>query len=269
MKIKRKLGINTDCMRDIADEITTLKLAHAAGFEAITTCLTDFDKVSSLKACADEFCMEFPFLHAPFSGINAMWLEGEGYRGIFDGMIKAVDTAAACGVGAVVAHVSSGWQAPPVNDLGLSRFDSFVNYAAEKGVIVAFENLRMLGNLAYLTDRYENNSGVRFCFDAGHEHCYTKTVSWLDVFTHRLLATHIHDNLGRPFEDKISDRDTHWLPFDGNYNYHEMMRKLDLYGFEGVLMLEVFHSAREDYKKMSAEQFIATAYERIKRISEL
>ena len=268
MKIKRKLGINTDCLSGLADELTVLRLAHEAGFRAITTNRTDFDKVSELKALADEMNMDFPFLHAPFSGINAMWQEGDGYRTIYDGMIKAIDSASACGVGAVVLHVSSGWQAPPVNDLGLSRFDSLVSYAEQKGVVLAFENLRVLGNLACLIDRYEKRENVRFCFDSGHEHCYTKTVSWLDIFTNKLIATHIHDNLGRPFEDKVSDRDTHWLPFDGSYNYHEMMKKLDEYAYDGVLMLEVFRSAREDYKKMSAEEFISTCYDRIKRISE-
>ena len=47
MKIKRKLGINTDCMLKIADELTVLRLAHEAGFEAITTCRIKLDEVAA------------------------------------------------------------------------------------------------------------------------------------------------------------------------------------------------------------------------------
>ena len=96
----------------------------------------------------------------------------------------------------------------------------------------------------------------------------------IDGFIHEylkagLVATHIHDNMGRPDEDKVSDRDTHWLPLDGTYDYHTMMKKLDKYSYEGPLMLEVFRTMRADYKEMSAEEFMSTAYDRLKRISVL
>ena len=155
-----------------------------------------------------------------------------------------------------------------MKDLGLSRYDELVVYARDKGVTLAFENLRLLGNLACLVDRYEKLDHVRFCFDCGHEHCYTKTVSIMDVFTNRVCCTHIHDNMGRPMEDKTNDFDMHLLPFDGTYNYEKMMRKLDEYGYAGSLMLEVSQN-REDYVKMSHEAFLATCYERIKKISEM
>lgn len=267
--MNRKLGINTDCLYGVLDEISTLKMAKNIGFEAITTGMTKLPDVATLKEEADRLGVEFPFLHAPFGGINNMWLEGDAYKTIYDGMIEAIDSAAACSVPAVVSHVSSGWNAPPVNDLGLSRFDALVNYASEKNVTLAFENLRMVGNLSYLKDRYENNPFVRFCYDCGHAHCYTNPVEWLDIFTNKLIATHIHDNMSRPLYDKSTDPDYHWLPFDGTFNYHEMMRKLDKYGYAGPLVLEVFRGAREDYKALSAEKFMSNCYDRISRISKL
>lgn len=267
--INRRLGINTDCIREIADELTTLNLAKEVGFESITSALIDKASVYALKERATALGVDFPFIHAPFRGINAMWEAGDGYLTLYRGMCEAIDTAAFCDVPAVIIHVSSGWQAPPVCDLGLSRYDALVDYAEARGVVLAFENLRMVGNLACLADRYEGRDAVRFCFDSGHEHCYTKTVKWLDIFTNRLVATHIHDNPGRPFEDKVHDFDQHLLPFDGTYDYTQMMRKLDEYGFAGALTLEVFRSAREDYEKLTAEEFLLTAYDRMKRISAL
>ena len=267
--MKRKLGINIDCLGGGFDESVTLEIASKTGFEVFTTSKREIGVMSAIKEKAVALGMEFPFLHSPYKGINDMWLEGEAYRNIFDGIIESIDVAAACDVGAVIVHVSSGWQAPPVNDLGLSRYDALVEYAAKKGVTLAFENLRMVGNLAYFVDRYEHNDNVRFCYDCGHEHCYTKTVGWIDIFTNKIIATHIHDNLSRPFGDKSTDPDSHWLPFDGTFDYHRMMRKLDKYGYAGPLVLEVYRKAREDYKNLSPEEFIATSYDRIKRISEL
>lgn len=267
--MKRLLGINTDCLSGLTDELTTLSLAKAIGFESITSALIDKASVYALKERATALGVAFPFLHAPFRGINAMWETGDGYLPLFQGMCEAIDSASACEVSSVVIHVSSGWQAPPVCDLGLSRYDALVAYAEERGVTLAFENLRKVGNLCCLADRYENRDAVRFCFDSGHEHCYTKTVRWLDIFTDKLVATHLHDNPGRPFADKTNDFDYHLLPFDGTYDYAQMMRKLDEYGFGGALTLEVYHTACEDYKQMRAEEFLATAYDRVKRISVL
>lgn len=267
--MKRKVGINTDCLKGLLDEVSTLKLASKIGFEVFTTDTTERGAVAVLKDQAVSLDMDFPFLHSPFDGINHMWVEGAAYRTVFKGITDSIDYASDFDIPSVVLHVSSGWQAPPVNDLGLSRFDELVEYASNKGVTLAFENLRMLGNLACLIDRYEHRQNVRFCYDCGHEHCYTKTVSWIDIFTNKIVATHIHDNLGRPFEDKTTDHDTHWLPFDGSFDYHEMMRKLDKYCYTGPLVLEVYRDASSNYTNLSAEEFLTTSYDRIKRISDL
>ena len=98
---------------------------------------------------------------------------------------------------------------------------------------------------------------------------YTKTVSRIDIFTDKIVATHIHDNLSRPFGDKTQDPDSHWLPFDGTFDYHRMMRKLDKYGYAGPLILKVYRGVREDYKRLSAEEFMLTAYDRLKRIADI
>lgn len=266
--MKRKLGVNVDCAAGLS-AIETLELAHKTGFEAFFTGAQDRETIGALKKRADELSMDFEFIHAPFRGINDMWMPGLGYLTMFHAMKHTIDLCAEFGIPSVITHVSSGWTPPQVNDLGLARYDEIVLYAKEKGVIVAFENLRMLGNLAVLVDRYEKMDNVMYCFDCGHEHCYTKTVSWLDIFTNRVICTHIHDNPGRPFEDKTKDYDYHWLPFDGNYEYEPMIRKMDKYGYSGSLMLEINQNVREDYKAMSAEDFVKEAYHRIKKISEM
>ena len=265
--MERKLGIIANCLKGVP-AIDALEKIKAAGFETFFTGEYKDKEVGAIKEKADKLGLEYEFIHAPFHNINEMWMPGMGYLEVFDYMKASIDSAAKHGIRSVITHVSSGWNAPQVNDLGLSRYDELVVYARERGVILAFENLRLLGNLACLVDRYEKMDNVMYCFDCGHEHCYTKTVSLLDVFTTRVLCTHIHDNMGRPFDDKKNDFDQHLLPFDGTYDYAKMMRKLDEYGYAGSLMLEVSQN-REDYIKMSHEDFLATCYERIHKISKM
>ncbi len=268
--MKRKLGINTECLGGHGiSPADALEMAHRQGFEAFFTGTLEPTVVAELRRRGEEYGMDFEFIHAPFRGVNAMWRAGMEYLKIMDEMKGTIDLAAVNGVPTVICHVSSGWNAPGVCDIGLARFDELVLYARERGVTVAFENIRVVGNLAMLVDRYEGMDNVAFCLDVGHEHGYTKTVSWFDIFTTRVIGTHIHDNHGRALEDKTCNPDEHLLPFDGTCRYEPLIRKMDQYGYTGSLMLEVFDSVHPDYLAMTPEAYIQTCYERIKTISEM
>ena len=265
--MKRKLGIMANCLEGFSS-YEALDIIKQAGFEAFFTNEYKRDDVKKIKEKADLLGLKYEFIHAPFHSINNIWLEGDGYLTVFEYMKESIDAASENGIPYVITHVSSGWKPPFVNDLGQSRFDYLVDYAKERGVTLAFENLRLVGNIACLVDRYEDRDNVKFCYDCGHEHCYTKTVSLLDIFTNRVCCTHIHDNFSRPFEERTKNYDLHLLPFDGTCNYEKMMHKLDEYGYTGTLMLEVWQNT-EEYKKMSHEDFLKTCYERILRISKM
>lgn len=266
-RIEREFGINADCLKDLS-ELEALEPIKKAGFKSVFICAYQNDAVAAIKKKADEIGLVVEFIHAPFKGINNMWIPGVNYLEIFSQMVESLDSAANNGIEAVVIHVSSGWQAPPVNDLGFLRFDELVRYAEKKGVKLVFENLRMTGNLACLVDRYEKLSHVMFCYDCGHEHCYTKTVRWMDIFTTRVFCTHVHDNPGRSFEDRVNDFDWHMLPFDGTCDYARMMRELDSYGYSGRITLEVTQ-CKPEYEKWTAEEFLAECYQRIGRLSKM
>jgi len=265
--MERKLGISANCLRGIG-VLDALDLIKEAGFNSIFSGSGSAEEISAIKAKADALGIAYDSIHAPFERINEMWMPGLGYLEVFNGMKQSIDRAAENGVPVVVIHVSSGWNAPQVNDLGLARYDEIILYAKEKGVTIALENLRMLGNLACMIDRYDKLDNVKFCYDCGHEHCYTKTVRWMDIFTTNVCCTHIHDNPGRPAEDRTSDFDWHMLPFDGSCDYGLMMKELNKYGYDGPLSLEVSQN-RPEYQAMSHEEFLATCYERLKKISEM
>lgn len=267
--IKRKLGMNAGAL--CSPQLENLEIMKKVGFDCFFSGAFHYDEVAALKEKADTLGLDFDFLHGPFQGrggINAMWLSGLDYRQLFCDMKESIDSAAACGVPTVVIHVSSGWNAPQVNDLGLARYDELVLYAAEKGVQIAFENLRKLGNVAYFVDRYEHQPHVGFCFDCGHEHCYTPGVCWPDIYTNRLICTHLHDNHGPAKEGALEREDEHLLPFDGTYDFERMIQKLDEYGYTGSLMMEITQH-KPQYEAMKPEEFAAEAYARIKKMSLL
>ncbi len=265
--IKRKLGIVCDCIKD-ESPLITLERIKAIGFDCFFSGAYTDSNVKALKEKSDSLGLEYEFIHAPFKNINSMWLEGDEYKEIYNKMITAITSAANHGIKTVVIHLSSSFTPPEICDLGLKRFDDIINYAISKNVVLAIENLRVVGNVAYFTDKYRNCENVRFCFDCGHEHCYTKEIKWLDIFGNKTHVTHIHDNVG--IEKRYTgNHDLHLLPFDGDYNYERMMRQLDYYEYTGTLMLEVFNERHPDYLKMSADEFISTAYKRILKISKM
>ena len=259
--MQRKFGLVCDVCE--GTEAVSLELFKKYGFVTFFSNLYDLESAVRLRKKADELGLEFEFIHGPFKGINGMW-ESEETPEIYKELIKSIDTASAVGVKMVIVHVSSGWNPPKINDLGLSRYDALVEYAKEKGVVLAFENLRKLGNLACLMERYENCENVGFCYDCGHEHCYTVTIPFANLFGEKFLCTHLHDNFGLP--NKGADGDLHLLPFDGDIDYKTMMEKLEAIDYRGSLMLEV---VLKDYPNLTAEEFVKTAYERVKKLSEI
>ena len=262
----RKLGIIAECIGS-ERSVDTLDAIKEQGFDTVFTGLINVREVAELKNKADKLGLPVEFIHAPFKGINEMWLPGDGYKNIYDGMLESIESASECDIPMIITHVSSGWKPPKVCDIGLARYDALVEYAIKKGVKVAFENLRKVGNFACLMDRYEDVPEVGFCYDVGHEHCYTVTVDMMDVCGDRTFCTHVHDNYGRDRRDFSVDPDLHLLPFDGTVNYQKMIDKLDEYEYTGSIMLEVFN--HRQYSEWSKEKFLLEAYERAKKINAM
>ena len=261
----RKLGIIANCIAGEAEK-ETLKRIKDRGFECFFSSEKEFGEkyVGELKNESEKLGLDYEFIHGPFVGINEMWTSEEEPE-IHRSFIKAIDSAGANGIKTLIAHVSSSFRPPDISDKGVARFDAWVERAEKRGVVIAFENLRKLGNLAYLMDRYEGNPFVKFCYDCGHEHCYTVSVPFIPIYGDRLICTHLHDNFG---QDKSAPDggDKHLLPFDGNVDYAAMMKSLDKVGYKGSLMLEVFSGY---YPTMTPDDFLTTAYERVKKISRL
>lgn len=268
--MKRKLGINCDCIKDF-DALQALDIIKETGFDCFFsgTRTLDIASVTALREQAEKLGLSYDFIHAPYQAVNNMWGEDENTKPFMESIFYAMDCAAAASVSKIILHASSKWNPPEITERGFARYDELVAYAEKKKVGIAFENLRIFEYYNALLQRYKNNPLISFCYDNGHEHCCTPETDNIQIFADKISCTHLHDNFGKLKNYLTVDGDLHLLPFDGNFDFAQMIRRMDENGYTGALTLEVFNTTREDYKTLTAEEFIRTAYERLKKISEL
>lgn len=190
------------------------------------------------------------FAHLGYQNINAIWEEGEIGDELTDRFINDIKICKENGIDMVIMHVTTKFVAPIYNENGLNRIKKIVNYAKELGVKVAFENLKIKGYIDYIINNIDNDN-VGICYDAGHCYAHFKDEFDWDLFKNRIFAIHLHDNDGTD--------DQHLLPFDGNINWDNTVKKLKEANYNGPVTLEVCY--REDYLNLDVEDFYKKAYE--------
>lgn len=254
--MKNKLGviITDETLEGALDSLETI---HELGFKAFFTAVYSKEFCQKLKVRADELGLEYEFIHATWSGINELWTSKEIPQIVFD-LKEQIDLCFSAGVSKLVVHLSSGNDAPFVSDLGFQRLDDLVLYAKGKNVRLVFENQRKLFSLACVLERYKDDIG--YCYDSGHENCFTQNIKFLDFWADKVTCVHLHDNCGE------KDKDEHLLPFDGTVNFNYVIKNLKQANFSGSIMLEVFNKT---YPQMEKKEFFKLAYDRAKKLSQL
>lgn len=143
------------------------------------------------------------------------------------------------------------------------RFTKLIDYAQRNSVKVAFENQRKLSNLAWVFENFSEEDGVGFCWDCGHENCFTPGKEYMPLFGDRLICTHIHDNYG------IYNQDSHLLPFDGAINFRKVADAIHAAKFAGTLMLEVLPENSDRYDGMSLDAYLEKAAGAAKKLRDM
>ena len=72
------------------------------------------------------------------------------------------------------------------------------------------------------------------------------------------MALHLHDNGGK--------RNQHQLPFDGNIDWTDVMKKISLTGYQGATTLEPMNW---DYEDLSMQEFLDCAYQKAKQLNDM
>ena len=241
----------------------TFALFSQTGFRSVFTMHEGAEETERYAIAAAGAGLAYESLHAPWDGINTMWLEGEAGEHMLRRLTDCLDDCSRNGIPIAVVHLSSGRNAPCVNDLGHSRFDRLIEHAVKTGVTVAFENQRFLANLAFVMELYRDIPQVGVCWDLGHESCFADGREYMPLFGDRLVYTHIHDNLSQP------NGDLHMIPFDGNINFARRAEHLRNSGFSGTLTLEIIPDSSPFYSDITAEAYYQKAFAAACRLGAL
>ena len=256
----REIGINLGARTEM-DVPTFCAHIRDLGFTRVFSGSTDPERVLRQAEHVHAAGLRYDTLHAPFKGImNAIWQEGEDGEETLRQLTTCVDLCAEIDAPIAVVHLSAGENPPPPTDVGRSRFIRLVEHATRKGVRIAFENQRKLANIAWAFEEFRDTDTVGFCWDCGHEGCFTPGRRYMPLFGSRLICTHIQDNEG------IYGKDSHLIPYDGALDFEYVAEALRS-APEVPLILEMKRKALP-YETVSDEEYLARAAAAVKRLRD-
>ena len=268
-----KLCLGTSKQFGISGE-DQIKLFHKTGFEAF---FTGWDNdLPRYRQVADELGMIYQSIHAPFGKAAKMWRGGEEAETAKKELLRCVSDCAAVKVPILIVHPYIGFEdkADPTES-GVENFRMVVEAARAQNVKIAFENVEGQEYLDALMQAFDSYENVGFCWDSGHELCYNKGKDMLALYGHKLIATHINDNLGvSDYSGRIFwTDDLHLLPFDGVHDWRSVAKWLNDCGYEDILTFELTTVSKpnrhenDKYAKMPLEEYIAECYIRACRLA--
>jgi len=271
----RKLGCNAAPILGNSIE-QNMELIKKAGFDSTFFEWNKELDLEKLMAKAKELDLAVETLHAPFGEVNCLWEEGTEGDYYTEELRLCILAAAKYNIPYVIMHTTVSSSAPKTSHIALTRFGKLVREAEKQGVKLAFENLEFIRHLSLILYTFKSEN-VGFCYDVGHEVCYTPGLKYLPLYGDRLFGTHLNDNLGiRDFNGKTTYiDDLHLLPFDGIGDWDGIAKRLVKCGFDGILTFELIKTNsngrynRTKYQMLPLEGYIAECYAAACRVSAL
>ena len=236
-----------------------IDLIRQAGFEGIMLWWGDEYGILNYRDApkmARDAGLYFENIHAPYDGINNLWLDNLDGDELTDRFLRIVDDCADYEIPVMVLHLTSR-RPPPANATGLGRVRRIVEAAEQRGVNVAFENMRYFEHLDFVL-RNIDSPYAGFCYDSGHHHCCMPEMDLLCKYGSRIKALHLHDNDGTD--------DQHRLPYDGTIDWRETIAKIYNAGYKGAIALE---PENQGYESMQPLEFLHLAAERARDLEDL
>lgn len=251
-----KIGINWGCFAGLSTT-EQIRLMQKHGFDA-TFVYTDAHAPNPDLKQIRQAGITIDTIHAPFDHINDMWKSGLDGDAMLKRLLFCVEEAAEHDIPIVVCHTSSGPNPPIISDIGNARYKKLLETAHKYGITVAFENQRKLANLAIMFEYYDN---ARFCWDVGHEACFTPGKDYMQLFGEKLVCVHLQDNM------KNQNEDLHLIPFDGKIDFDRVARILAAHNYKGTAMLEIHFQNSGAYNDISPEDYYRKAADAARQIA--
>lgn len=253
-----------------------VELLRDAGFSAISPVWSPELPWEELVTCVQKLEMTIQSVHTPHGGQPHLWDPQDAEFAVtLTKFTDCIDTCAQFGIPIAVMH---GWQGLrytfPEEPLDFSAFDRIIDYAEERSVSIAFENLEGEEYLHALMARYRDRPHIGYCWDSGHDHCYPHKLDFLEAFGDRLLMTHLHDNFGTRGVPTTLD-DLHLLPGDGNICWENAIGRLKGLPKQNILNFELKKLCKSPapgdriYAELSTEEYFRIAAQRAQQIADL
>jgi len=245
------------------DEI--IKMIKDAGFRCVMTWWGDeFKETNGPKEMEPEIIRKnglyIENTHFTFTGINALWEDTLDGKELLDRYLSYIGDCKTYEIPTAVMHVSSGDNPPPFGQLGLDRFKRLIEKAERDGVTIALENLRKPEYLDFVFTNIKSGK-LKFCYDCGHENCFTPDIDYLAKYGDQLAALHLHDNDGTG--------DQHLLPFSGTVNWKRIIAHLKRIGYKKPLTLEIDAQYIDVSKDYTAPEYLSKAMESANKLMNM
>ena len=273
---KQKIGISLAKEYPIPTA-QVIAIIAKQGFDAVSPLWRPELDLTPVVEAAREAGLALQSLHAPFKHTAKVWSKDpEISRPAVQELLCALADCHRLGIPTMVLHTWIGFDYTDVpSEEGLQNFRILVEKAKEYGIFLAFENTEGEEFLAALLERFEKEPHVGFCWDSGHEQCYSRGDDLLAKWGHRLLMTHLNDNLGiSRFDGRIHCYDDlHLLPYDGIIDWADAVARLKKARQQECLNFELARGngyGRHEcdcYAQMPLEQYFAECYKRACRIA--
>lgn len=199
-------------------------------------------------------------IHFPFSDINNIWIDSIDGQELSNKFIEYINECKIYEIPTAVMHISSGDNPPPYNQLGLDRLKRIIDKAEKENVNIALENLRKPEYLEFIYSNIKSDK-LKFCYDSGHENCFTPNYNYLTKYNDKLIALHLHDNDGT--------NDQHLLPFNGSINWKNIMDQIRKANYKGSLALEIDAQYIDVSKEYTAEEYLLEAKNRAYKLMNI
>jgi sugar phosphate isomerase/epimerase len=251
----RRFGVSTQLFLDSRLTLAHLVEISASGIEAVEVFgsrshfdYSDAGTVDALGHWLSEARLDFHSLHAPTTAMTGSTSVGvcstasgdEAERRAAVAEAKAaLDVARIVPYRCLVVRLGVPGGAGPRatdNQPGAARrsLQEIADLAQDVGVEVAVE---MIPNplsspdaLVHLLEEEPDLHNVGICLDFGHAHVLGDVVDTIETISGHLIATHVHDNMGR--------RDDHLVPGAGTIDWEAAIMATQKVGYDGVVMFD-------------------------------
>ena len=195
------------------------KLIKENGFDCvITNADKEFDKQNGKfkqqVKLFKEFGLKHSSLHMKYKPceLSKFWQYGKCGDKMQKSIIKDIKLAKKYGFTCVVVHLKGSF-----SPIGIARLYKVLDVCEKYGIDIAVENLDNEKLFFKVMDTIKHPN-LKFCYDSGHHNLWIKNVDILQKYGDRLIALHLHSNMGK--------YDSHSLSKQGNIDWDKLAQKL-------------------------------------------